>query len=91
AQQQRSLDNILSLQIKGILGKRYKKDLCPSPEVNGTSPMSEKDSGILDVDDEDDEEEAPGTQDLVDFSPVYRCLHIYTVLVSSRPRGDNWF
>ncbi|KAI4797294.1 hypothetical protein KUCAC02_025190 [Chaenocephalus aceratus] len=25
----------------------------------------------------------PGAQDLVDFSPVYRCLHIYTVLVSS--------
>jgi len=24
----------------------------------------------------------PGAQDLVDFSPVYRCLHIYTVLVS---------
>uniref|UniRef100_A0A3B5LFR3 Exocyst complex component n=1 Tax=Xiphophorus couchianus TaxID=32473 RepID=A0A3B5LFR3_9TELE len=23
----------------------------------------------------------PGAQDLVDFSPVYRCLHIYTVLV----------
>lgn len=21
-------------------------------------------------------------QDLIDFSPVYRCLHIYTVLVS---------
>ncbi|XP_071982494.1 exocyst complex component 6B isoform X2 [Engystomops pustulosus] len=90
AQQQRSLDNILSLQIKGILGKRYKKDLCPSPEVNGTSPMSEKDSGILDVDDEDDEEEAPGTQDLVDFSPVYRCLHIYTVL-GSREIFENYY
>uniref|UniRef100_G3Q4R1 Exocyst complex component n=1 Tax=Gasterosteus aculeatus aculeatus TaxID=481459 RepID=G3Q4R1_GASAC len=24
--------------------------------------------------------EVPGAQDLVDFSPVYRCLHIYTVL-----------
>ncbi|MEQ2177156.1 hypothetical protein GOODEAATRI_000923 [Goodea atripinnis] len=24
----------------------------------------------------------PGAQDLVDFSPVYRCLHIYTVLVT---------
>lgn len=26
--------------------------------------------------------QVPGTQDLVDFSPVYRCLHIYSVLVS---------
>ncbi|KAG9461057.1 hypothetical protein GDO78_018260, partial [Eleutherodactylus coqui] len=80
AQQQRTLDNMLALQTKGILGKRYKKELYPSPEVNGTSPLSEQDSGILDVEDEDEEEEAPGTQDLVDFSPVYRCLHIYTVL-----------
>ena len=26
--------------------------------------------------------QVPGAQDLVDFSPVYRCLHIYSVLVS---------
>uniref|UniRef100_A0A4W6CCP4 Exocyst complex component n=1 Tax=Lates calcarifer TaxID=8187 RepID=A0A4W6CCP4_LATCA len=26
------------------------------------------------------EKQVPGAQDLVDFSPVYRCLHIYTVL-----------
>lgn len=26
--------------------------------------------------------QVPGAPDLVDFSPVYRCLHIYTVLVS---------
>uniref|UniRef100_A0A8C5C4H4 Exocyst complex component n=1 Tax=Gadus morhua TaxID=8049 RepID=A0A8C5C4H4_GADMO len=48
----------------------------------GGSPLSEQDSGILDVEDdeEEEEEEIPGAQDLVDFSPVYRCLHIYTVL-----------
>ncbi|KAM4809791.1 exocyst complex component 6B isoform 2-T2 [Rhinophrynus dorsalis] len=90
AQQQRNLDNLLSLQIKGGLGRRSKKDLCPSPEVNGTSPMSEQDSGILDVEYEDDDEEAPGTQDLVDFSPVYRCLHIYTVL-GSREVFENYY
>ena len=28
-------------------------------------------------------EEDLSAQDLVDFSPVYRCLHIHTVLVSS--------
>uniref|UniRef100_A0A8C5WI06 Exocyst complex component n=1 Tax=Leptobrachium leishanense TaxID=445787 RepID=A0A8C5WI06_9ANUR len=87
AQQQRTLDNLLSLQTKSGLGKRSKK--CPSPEVNGTSPMSEQDSGILDLEDEE-EEEAPGTQDLVDFSPVYRCLHIYTVL-GSREVFENYY
>ncbi|KAG9345803.1 hypothetical protein JZ751_008948 [Albula glossodonta] len=30
----------------------------------------------------------PGAQDLVDFSPVYRCLHIYTVL-GSRPMSSG--
>ncbi|XP_053306059.1 exocyst complex component 6 isoform X2 [Spea bombifrons] len=30
--------------------------------------------------DEDAEEEVLSVQDLVDFSPVYRCLHIYSVL-----------
>eukprot|EP00079_Xenopus_tropicalis_P016647 XP_004915790.1 PREDICTED: exocyst complex component 6B isoform X4 [Xenopus tropicalis] len=88
AQQQRTLDNILSVQGKGGLAKRHRK--CPSPEVNGTSPMSEQDSGILDVEDEEEEEEAPGTQDLVDFSPVYRCLHIYTVL-GSRETFENYY
>ncbi|MEE6462869.1 hypothetical protein FKM82_001751 [Ascaphus truei] len=52
--------------------------------------MSEQDSGILDVEDEDEEEQAPGTQDLVDFSPVYRCLHIYTVL-GSREIFENYY
>ncbi|KAM4706566.1 exocyst complex component 6B [Discoglossus pictus] len=89
AQQQRNLDNILSQQTKSGLGRRHKKDICPNSEVNGTSPMSEQDSGILDVEDED-EEEAPGTQDLVDFSPVYRCLHIYTVL-GSREIFENYY
>ena len=43
-------------------------------EIESTSPKSEQDSGILDVKDEEDDE---GTQDLVDFSPVYQCLHIF--------------
>ncbi|KAI3376158.1 hypothetical protein L3Q82_016691, partial [Scortum barcoo] len=47
---------------------------------HGGSPLSEQDSGILDVEDEEEDDEVPGAQDLVDFSPVYRCLHIYTVL-----------
>jgi hypothetical protein len=30
----------------------------------------------------DEEDEEMSAQDVVDFSPVYRCLHIYSVLVS---------
>ncbi|XP_041877886.1 exocyst complex component 6B [Corvus kubaryi] len=84
AQQQRNLDNIVSQQPRISGGKKSKKEFSASSEleVKSTSPMSEQDSGILDVEDEDEEEEVPGAQDLVDFSPVYRCLHIYSVLVS---------
>uniref|UniRef100_A0A7N6B1Y3 Exocyst complex component n=1 Tax=Anabas testudineus TaxID=64144 RepID=A0A7N6B1Y3_ANATE len=32
----------------------------------------------------------PGAQDLVDFSPVYRCLHIYTVL-GLRDTFENYY
>uniref|UniRef100_A0A6I8NTV2 Exocyst complex component n=1 Tax=Ornithorhynchus anatinus TaxID=9258 RepID=A0A6I8NTV2_ORNAN len=32
----------------------------------------------------------PGTQDLVDFSPVYRCLHIYSVL-GARETFENYY
>uniref|UniRef100_A0A8B9MP02 Exocyst complex component 6B n=1 Tax=Accipiter nisus TaxID=211598 RepID=A0A8B9MP02_9AVES len=73
-------------------GKKSKKDVCASSdvEVKNTSPMSEQDSGILDVEDEDEDEEVPGAQDLVDFSPVYRCLHIYSVL-GARETFENYY
>ncbi|KAK2513009.1 hypothetical protein Q9966_016250 [Columba livia] len=82
AQQQRNLDNIVSQHPRISGGKKSKKEVFASSdlEVKNTSPMSEQDSGILDVEDEDEDEEVPGAQDLVDFSPVYRCLHIYSVL-----------
>ncbi|NWI96919.1 EXC6B protein, partial [Pitta sordida] len=82
AQQQRNLDNIVSQHPRISGGKKPKKEFSASSdlEVKNTSPMSEQDSGILDVEDEDEDEEVPGAQDLVDFSPVYRCLHIYSVL-----------
>uniref|UniRef100_A0A663NBP9 Exocyst complex component n=1 Tax=Athene cunicularia TaxID=194338 RepID=A0A663NBP9_ATHCN len=88
AQQQRNLDNIVSQHPRISGGKKSKKEVCASSdlEVKNTSPMSEQDSGILDVEDEDEDEEVPGAQDLVDFSPVYRCLHIYSVLVSNSAR-----
>ncbi|XP_061024649.1 exocyst complex component 6B isoform X2 [Eubalaena glacialis] len=34
--------------------------------------------------------QAPGAQDLVDFSPVYRCLHIYSVL-GARETFENYY
>ncbi|XP_004398738.1 PREDICTED: exocyst complex component 6B isoform X2 [Odobenus rosmarus divergens] len=39
---------------------------------------------------EEDDEEVPGAQDLVDFSPVYRCLHIYSVL-GARETFENYY
>ncbi|MEQ2232262.1 Exocyst complex component 6B, partial [Ilyodon furcidens] len=82
AQLQRSLDSSVTLQPRALIGRRSRKEAAAAGTESGgqgDSPMSEQDSGILDVEDEE-EEEVPGAQDLVDFSPVYRCLHIYTVL-----------
>uniref|UniRef100_A0A8C3ABR2 Exocyst complex component n=1 Tax=Cyclopterus lumpus TaxID=8103 RepID=A0A8C3ABR2_CYCLU len=90
AQLQRSLDSSVSSQSRrGLIGRRGRKEAAavegagPDSGGQGGSPASEQDSGILDVGDEEEEEEedeVPGAQDLVDFSPVYCCLHIYTVL-----------
>uniref|UniRef100_A0A3Q2CNG6 Exocyst complex component n=1 Tax=Cyprinodon variegatus TaxID=28743 RepID=A0A3Q2CNG6_CYPVA len=41
-------------------------------------------------DDEDADEEILTAQDLVDFSPVYRCLHIYSVL-GDRETFENYY
>uniref|UniRef100_A0A8B9QXL0 Exocyst complex component 6B n=1 Tax=Anas platyrhynchos TaxID=8839 RepID=A0A8B9QXL0_ANAPL len=92
AQQQRNLDNIVSQHPRISGGKKSKKEVCASSdlEVKTTSPMSEQDSGILDVEDEDEDEEVPGAQDLVDFSPVYRCLHIYSVL-GAQETFENYY
>ncbi|XP_068611692.1 exocyst complex component 6B [Brachionichthys hirsutus] len=86
AQLQRSLDSSVAPQPRALIGRRSRKDAAVGSGTDsggqGGSPLSEQDSGILDVEDEEEEEddEVPGAQDLVDFSPVYRCLHIYTVL-----------
>ncbi|XP_073763243.1 exocyst complex component 6B isoform X2 [Danio rerio] len=81
AQVQIARDNAVTSQQRSASGRRIRKEGYGSTEVDrtGNNPFSEQDSGILDVDDEQ-EEEVPGAHDLVDFSPVYRCLHIYTVL-----------
>lgn len=92
AQQQRNLDNIVLQQPRLGSKRKSKKDVYTifDTEVESTSPKSEQDSGILDVEDEEDDEEVPGAQDLVDFSPVYRCLHIYSVL-GARETFENYY
>ncbi|KAJ8268838.1 hypothetical protein COCON_G00114450 [Conger conger] len=81
AQLQRSVDSTLPHQQRAGSGRRARKEAGANTDLDGhgCSPLSEQDSGILDVEDEE-EDEVPGAQDLVDFSPVYRCLHIYTGL-----------
>ncbi|XP_068420328.1 exocyst complex component 6B isoform X4 [Eschrichtius robustus] len=92
AQQQRNLDNIILQQPRIGSKRKPKKDAYTifDTETGSTSPKSEQDSGILDVEDEEDDEEVPGAQDLVDFSPVYRCLHIYSVL-GARETFENYY
>ncbi|XP_034513169.1 exocyst complex component 6B [Ailuropoda melanoleuca] len=92
AQQQRNLDNIVLQQPRIGSKRKSKKDAYTifDTEIESTSPKSEQDSGILDVEDEEDDEEVPGAQDLVDFSPVYRCLHIYSVL-GARETFENYY
>nr|XP_021333284.1 exocyst complex component 6B isoform X1 [Danio rerio] len=91
AQVQIARDNAVTSQQRSASGRRIRKEGYGSTEVDrtGNNPFSEQDSGILDVDDEQ-EEEVPGAHDLVDFSPVYRCLHIYTVL-GARDTFENYY
>ncbi|RUS81404.1 hypothetical protein EGW08_010842, partial [Elysia chlorotica] len=74
-----------------IAEKRVKKRRAPPPpnpftgEVDLPTPTS----------DGDENEEELSAQDLIDFSPVYRCLHIYTVLgdkekFESYYRAQRW-
>ncbi|KAL7975889.1 hypothetical protein Chor_011804, partial [Crotalus horridus] len=97
AQQQRDLDGLVGQPLR-VGGRRCRREAGANSrlEVKSPTPISEQDSGILDVEEEEEEEEAslrcpsymspqvPGAQDLVDFSPVYRCFHIYSVLAFHR-------
>ncbi|XP_016102100.1 exocyst complex component 6B isoform X1 [Sinocyclocheilus grahami] len=91
AQVQIACDNAVTSQQRSASGRRIRKEACSGTEVDrtGSNPFSEKNSGILDVEDAE-EDEIPGAQDLVDFSPVYRCLHIYTVL-GARDTFENYY
>ncbi|XP_038620281.1 exocyst complex component 6 isoform X2 [Tachyglossus aculeatus] len=74
AQQQKILNGVLQTQTNIICGRSVytnSRILDQGKEVPSKQALEEED---------DNEEEVLTAQDLVDFSPVYRCLHIYSVL-----------
>nr|XP_043869751.1 exocyst complex component 6 isoform X4 [Solea senegalensis] len=85
AQQHRTFNSAIAKQVS--LG-HYTK---PVYSLNGRTHTH---NGLMfdeDIGDEDDtDEEVLTAQDLVDFSPVYRCLHIYTVL-GDRETFENYY
>lgn len=58
AQVQIARDNAVTSQQRSASGRRIRKEACSGTEVDrtGSNPFSEKDSGILDVEDEEKDE-----------------------------------
>lgn len=58
AQVQIVCDNAVTSQHQSASGRRIRKEACSGTEVDstGSNPFSEKDSGILDVEDEEQDE-----------------------------------
>ncbi|XP_044192912.1 exocyst complex component 6 isoform X1 [Thunnus albacares] len=87
AQQHRTFNSAVAKQAS--LG-HYTK---PVYSLNGRT-HTHTHNGLMMDDDTGDEEEGDEeiltAQDLVDFSPVYRCLHIYTVL-GDRETFENYY
>lgn len=63
AQLQRSLDSSVSMQPRALIGRRSRKEAATGVGAGidsggqGGSPVSEQDSGILDVEDEEEDDE----------------------------------
>lgn len=60
AQLQRSLDSSVSVQPRALIGRRSRKEAAAvntDGYAQGGSPVSEQDSGILDVEDEEEDDE----------------------------------
>lgn len=67
AQLQRSLDSSVSVQPRALIGRRSRKEVAAAVAAavgagmdsggQGGSPLSEQDSGILDVEDEEEDDE----------------------------------
>uniref|UniRef100_A0A3B3C7T0 Exocyst complex component n=1 Tax=Oryzias melastigma TaxID=30732 RepID=A0A3B3C7T0_ORYME len=63
----------------------------PVYSLNGRAHSHMSNGVLMEAGDEEDaEDEILTAQDLVDFSPVYRCLHIYTVL-GDRETFENYY
>ncbi|RXN21672.1 exocyst complex component 6B-like isoform X1 [Labeo rohita] len=72
AQVQIARDNAVTSQQRSVSGRRIRKEVCSVlMYFSLTFVFCFFCFFVLQI---------PGAQDLVDFSPVYRCLHIYTVL-----------
>ncbi|XP_016415075.1 exocyst complex component 6-like [Sinocyclocheilus rhinocerous] len=73
AQQHRTFNSAVQKQVTLSCAK-------PLYGLNGRTPLHHNGLSTEAADEEEIDEEVLTVQDLVDFSPVYRCLHIYTVL-----------
>ncbi|XP_072883574.1 exocyst complex component 6-like isoform X3 [Hemitrygon akajei] len=85
SQQQRTFNSVVKKQTHiGNERKLY------TTSVAVLGHMDEATSEQLQDEEEEYEEEVLTAQDLVDFSPVYRCLHIYTIL-GDRETFENYY
>ncbi|KAM9462066.1 exocyst complex component 6 isoform 1-T1 [Clarias gariepinus] len=84
AQQHRTFISTVQKQANlGCTKPLYSLNGRTSLQHNGLTPEET-------VDEEEGDDEVLTVQDLVDFSPVYRCLHIYTVL-GDRETFENYY
>ncbi|XP_070540894.1 exocyst complex component 6B-like isoform X2 [Ptychodera flava] len=89
AQKQRNVEeNLLKEGVRASTGTDRGSPISPpeSESHDSTNPFDEDADELLD---EDDDEEI-SAQDMVDFAPVYRCLHIYSVL-GSREQFETYY
>ncbi|XP_047464576.1 exocyst complex component 6 isoform X3 [Mugil cephalus] len=87
AQQHRTFNSAVSKQAN--LGHYNKPVYSLNEQMCAHAPNSLLMDGDI-GDEEETDEEILTAQDLVDFSPVYRCLHIYTVL-GDRETFENYY
>lgn len=80
AQLQRSLDSSVSIQPRGLTGRRSRKVAAPGARTDGGrqggSLLSEQDSGILDVEDEEEEEEDDEVRKMHSPDSYSRCIEV---------------
>lgn len=84
SQQQRIFNRVVKKQTHNGNEKLYAASGAFLGHFNTATPEQLQDE------EEEYEEEVLTAQDLVDFSPVYRCLHIYTIL-GDRETFENYY